>query len=260
MSSAKLVITVVTVVYNDESHIEMTIKSVLEQDYPYIEYVIIDGKSTDKTLDIIRKYSSRLNFISESDNGIYNAMNKGLKMATGEYVIFMNSGDCFTSSTTVSEIVNYIDDKKAKPTMIYGNYREVGRGIVSAVIPARSFKKVWYGAFASHQSTFYNRLFLLQHNLCYDETYKIGADYKLNLEVVTHSDGNILQTPVCVSDFDTTGISNINQDLGLLEADRARSEVLNMNRIFRKCIIWVQLCARFAKKNMGFVYKKIRLS
>lgn len=260
MDNSKIAITVITVVYNDESHIESTIKSVIGQTYPYIEYIIIDGNSIDGTLGIIKRYSQRLRYLSERDNGIYNAMNKGLKMATGDFVIFMNSGDCFTSNNTVQKITKQIANQHSFPYMVYGNYREVGYGKISAVIPARTYKKVWYGSFASHQSTFYNRLFLLKEGLQYDESYKIAADYKLNLEVVKRADDNILQTEICVSDFDITGVSNVNQDLGLAEADRARYEVLKMNKFNRKLIVWVQLCARFAKKNLGFLYKAIRLS
>ena len=95
-------ITVVTVVYNDVKHIEDTILSVVNQTYPNIEYIIIDGGSTDGTVDIIKKYADHIAYwVSEPDKGIYDAMNKGLKKATGEWVNFMNSGDCFAQSKTL---------------------------------------------------------------------------------------------------------------------------------------------------------------
>ena len=85
-------ITIITVVYNDIKHIEETIKSVINQTYKNIEYIIIDGGSTDGTLGIIKKYEKYINYwVSESDKGIYNAMNKGVKKTTGDYLYFLNS-------------------------------------------------------------------------------------------------------------------------------------------------------------------------
>lgn len=257
----KIVVSVITVVYNDKQHIERTLKNVLSQDYPFIEYIIIDGNSNDGTKDIITKYSSQIKFISEPDNGIYNAMNKGIRLATGTYLIFMNSGDVFTDETTISKVVSFIKkDICNLPYMIYGNYREYSSGNFSPIIPARSYKKIWYGAFASHQSTFYNRTFLVKNSLNYDETYKIAADYKLNLEVVKYSKDNILKVPICISDFDKNGISSTNQSLGLAEADRARKEVLNMGLLRRKSVIALQICARWFRTYCKGLYKLIRMS
>jgi glycosyltransferase involved in cell wall biosynthesis len=105
MSSFEPRVSVITVVYNNAADIERTMLSVLNQTYTNIEYIIIDGLSTDGTLDIINNYKSRLaKFISESDKGIYDAMNKGLKMATGDYVLFMNSGDELYATDTVQKI------------------------------------------------------------------------------------------------------------------------------------------------------------
>ena len=87
-------LTIITIVYNNVRDVERTINSVLNQTYQNIEYIIIDGQSTDGTLAVIEKYRSKISkIISERDKGIYDAMNKGLAMATGDYVLFMNSGD-----------------------------------------------------------------------------------------------------------------------------------------------------------------------
>src|SRR5579862_3140474 len=98
-------LSVITIVYNNVRDIERTMLSVLGQTYPGIEYIVVDGLSTDGTLDIIKKYSDRINtFVSEKDEGIYDAMNKGLALATGDYVLFMNSADEFYSTETVSDV------------------------------------------------------------------------------------------------------------------------------------------------------------
>ena len=104
MSDKPALVSVITVAYNEETTIEKTILSVVTQNYSPIEYIIIDGGSTDVTVDIIRKYESHITYwISEKDEGIYDAMNKGLKYASGEWSIFMNSGDWFYDETVIEK-------------------------------------------------------------------------------------------------------------------------------------------------------------
>lgn len=112
-------VTIITVCRNAQDTIENTIKSVLSQNYKNIEYIIIDGKSTDKTLLIINKYIKFCTVVSESDNGIYDAMNKGLKYATGNVVNFLNAGDMFIDKSVISDII--IQLKKKNTDMIYGD-------------------------------------------------------------------------------------------------------------------------------------------
>lgn len=100
-------VSIVTVSFNSQNTISDTINSVLHQTYPDIEYIIVDGKSSDNTVNIIEslkdKFNGRLRFISEPDNGIYDAMNKGIKMATGEIVGLLNSDDIFASNTVIEK-------------------------------------------------------------------------------------------------------------------------------------------------------------
>ena len=97
-------VTVVTVSYNADKVIEPTIKSVVNQTYPNLEYVIIDGSSTDNTLNIIKKYSNKISaWYSEPDRGIYDGMNKGLDVATGDWIIFMNAGDRFLHKNVLKD-------------------------------------------------------------------------------------------------------------------------------------------------------------
>lgn len=108
-----LKITVITVCFNAEKYIEQTIKSVIEQKDCDIEYIVIDGESTDKTLSIIKQYESKITkWISEADKGIADAMNKGVKLATGDYLIFLNADDYFKTPNAISVATSYMEENK----------------------------------------------------------------------------------------------------------------------------------------------------
>lgn len=102
-------ISIITVVFNDKNHISRTIDSVLAQDYKHIEYIVIDGKSDDGTSDIIKNYINHLDaYVCEHDDGVYDAMNKAIKIASGDFLLFMNSGDIFASANAISCAMNFI--------------------------------------------------------------------------------------------------------------------------------------------------------
>ena len=110
-------ITIITVTYNCKTNIEATISSIISQDYSNIEFLIIDGRSCDGTLEILEKYKNRIDFlVSEPDNGIFDAMNKGIERATGDFILFMNSGDTVVNNHVLS-LINF--DKEYG--VIYGN-------------------------------------------------------------------------------------------------------------------------------------------
>lgn len=171
----KPVLSVITVVFNNEKDIERTMLSVLNQTYPNIEYIVIDGKSTDKTVEIIQKYQDRLAvFISEKDNGIYEAMNKGLAKASGDYVIFMNSGDEFYEKDTVKTVFASEPDADiyyGETEMLSPNLENLGqrRHKVPKNFTWRDFK---YGMSVSHQAIFIRRK--LVEN--YDLQYQLSSD------------------------------------------------------------------------------------
>ncbi|RVU01869.1 glycosyltransferase [Mucilaginibacter limnophilus] len=175
MTDIKPVLSVITVVYNNARDIERTMLSVLNQTYPHIEYVIIDGASTDGTLNILEKYKSRLaKFISEPDKGIYDAMNKGLALATGDYVLFMNSGDEIYAQDTVEAVFASspgADIYYGETEMINDAGESLGqrRHKAPANFTWRSFK---YGMSVSHQAIFIRRTLVEP----YDPQYQLSAD------------------------------------------------------------------------------------
>lgn len=171
-------VTVITVTYNCKNDIEETIQSVLNQDYENLEYIVIDGNSKDGTLDVIEKYHNRISvFISEPDKGIYDAMNKGLRLATGKWINFMNSGDTFNNKHVVSDIFHDIS-KISNRKVIYGKTLSIKNdGTIKETFT--DFKDIsgvidWYQPYV-HQSVFYN---IEDKSDCmYDLRYRICADY-----------------------------------------------------------------------------------
>ncbi len=255
---ANIRISVVTIVYNDAAHIERTLKSVIGQSAKdRIDYIVVDGMSTDGTSEIIQRYEQSLSkYIREADQGIYDAMNKGLRAATGDYVIFMNSGDCFSETDVVERIIGCAE--KTGADIVYGHYRELDdSGCESKDIPCRDSKWIWYGMVASHQSIFYGRNLLVANNIVFDQTYKIAADYKLTAEAIRYA-RKVCRVPFCISDFDVSGLSSNNQNAGLKEANRVRREVLGWGN----CRIGVLTCAllgaRYFKLYAGPIYRYMR--
>ncbi len=168
-------LSVITIVYNNVRDVERTMLSVLGQTYKNIEYIIVDGLSTDGTLDVIDKYRDRISkLISEKDKGIYDAMNKGLDIATGDYVIFMNSGDEFYDHDTVTAVFASADDADiyyGETEMIDDTGQSLGqrRHQAPAAFTWRDFK---YGMSISHQAI-YIRCSLAEP---YDNRYQLSAD------------------------------------------------------------------------------------
>lgn len=201
-------ITVVTVCFNAADTIEETIKSVIGQSHNDLEYIIIDGNSSDKTMDIVRKYADRISkIISEPDNGIYDAMNKGIDLATGDYINFMNAGDTFTNIDTVKDIVSLLDTSS---DIIYGDSTMVdynGRHVFS---PAESdisilAKKPIYRHNASFTRTSLHKKY--KFDLSRKVDYKYALDYN-NIFTLWHNNAKFQKLDVNVVTWDKRGTSD----------------------------------------------------
>lgn len=180
-------ISIVTPCFNSAATLADTINSVLAQTYADVEHVIVDGGSTDGTVELIRRYepryAGRLKWVSEPDKGIYDAMNKGIRMATGDVVGVLNSDDFFFDANVVSDIAKaFTDDVDC----IFGNLKFVSKSDTSKVVriwkgsPYRSFHTGWHPA----HPTFYVRRFILQDNGAFDIRFKIASDFELMLRLI----------------------------------------------------------------------------
>lgn len=201
---------VVTVVWNNFSTIERTISSVLSQSFTNFEYIIIDGKSDDGTLGVIKKYQndSRLKLISEKDSGIYDAMNKGIKLSSGTFIHLLNSDDYYSSNKILETYHNYIVKKKLKQSIIYAKMNLFKENkFLKVMDPYKSYLKknmrmnhpTW---FVSKQ--IYNKI----GN--YDTNYKIAADYDFALRCLkSNCDFHQINYPTI--NFALGGISDISK-------------------------------------------------
>lgn len=178
-------ISIITVCYNAEKYIEETILSVISQDYSNLEYIIIDGKSKDNTCSIIEKYIASISkFRSEKDNGIYDAMNKGLQEATGDYVLFMNAGDKFYKNDTISQAVTLSNNADIfYGEALYTNDEGKPLALMSEIrnrkLPAHlNWKSMQYGMIVSHQAIFVRKKLTNSYNLKYK--YSSDIDWIIN--------------------------------------------------------------------------------
>jgi len=180
-------ISIITVCYNSEKTIEDTIKSVISQDYKDIEYIIVDGGSTDGTLEVINSYKESISkLISEPDDGIYDAMNKGVAIATGELIGILNSDDLFASSDILSQVAQQVSNV-SNEAIFYGAIAIVDRYDVDLVKRHYSVKnfttsKLKLGIMPPHPATFIPKSIYRKVGY-YKTDYKIAADFELYVRV-----------------------------------------------------------------------------
>lgn len=166
-------ISVITVCYNAVDVIEKTIQSVLSQNYDNLEYIIIDGGSTDGTVDIIKRYSESIDYWhSKPDKGIYDAMNKGIQVATGDFLNFMNAGDKFSDKDTITQVASYCDKNLIA---IYGACRKIYISGKSSIEKPRALNKLLTDMPFCHQSVFINVKYHKSH--LFNISFRYSADY-----------------------------------------------------------------------------------
>lgn len=200
-----VIVSVVTVCYNAETMIERTICSVLAQNFKDYEYLIIDGQSTDRTLNICHKYADKLSIYSEKDKGIFDAMNKGITKAKGEWIIFMNAGDVFYDGNVLQEIMSHnIPDDVG---FIFGD-TYIDRSSKMQMLPFVCNKHKLCSMGICHQSLFVRTRLARQYP--FDLHYQVAADYNMVRQI--YSNGwDFIYIPKPISIFDTTGYSSHNR-------------------------------------------------
>ena len=202
-----LKITIITASYNAVNTIEQTISSVIQQDYPNIEYIIVDGKSTDGTVEIIEKYEPYgIKWISELDDGLYDALNKGVRMASGDYIEIIGADDALTGTHIISRIVQSIDscvDILCAQEWLVNDAAKTQRVYTNKYARDR---KMYRGGMVPHAAMFVRRELLLRYP--FDMHYRIAADYKFFLQCYYDKTVKIRYSDEMVVFFSASGISS----------------------------------------------------
>lgn len=241
------IISIITVIYNDKLYLEETILSVINQKYQNIEYIIIDGGSSDGSIDIIKKYQHKINlWISEKDEGIYDAMNKGFQLANGEWINFMNSGDTFASNEVVSNIPF---NKLQKFSMIHGSsniFNEDRRFVkkLNSLICNKLNLTVFGSRTVCHQAIFYNA----KVKFHYPKKYFLKGELYSYFQYIKHGSAIRLNSVIC--NYYLGGLGMTNDQLNTKEKWEVLKEEVGFFRYFHLPIhIYSRIRLFFLKNN-----------
>ena len=206
-------LSIITINYNNCDGLQKSIDSVVAQTWRDFEWIVIDGGSTDGSKELIEKYQSHFAYCcSEADKGVYNAMNKGITKATGDYLIFLNSGDFFCDNDVLQNVysANRTED------IISGQVVRADNGKFLRRYDDNIFMQVFFETL-NHQGTFIKRD--LFNNRRYDETLKICSDWKFWIETIVLGDASVYVLPFVIASQDMNGISS---DVDLIEKERTQ--------------------------------------
>lgn len=212
-------LSIITINYNNLSGLQKTVESVLSQTWGNFEYIVIDGGSTDGSATYLESQSENIDYwVSEPDKGIYNAMNKGIAKATGEYLFFLNSGDHLMDTLSLQEVQNHL----FKEDVIYFNINVIHKES-SYVIenPAVLSFLYLHNNLPCHQCTFIHQS-VFERVGYYDERLKIVADWKLLLQAILKHNVTYRKVDAVFSIFYKDGISSLPENQSIMEAERAQ--------------------------------------
>lgn len=223
-----MILSIITINRNNSTGLEKTMASVLVQTYTDFEYVVVDGASTDGSVDVIRRFApqfgDRIKWVSEPDKGIYNAMNKGIRMASGEYIEILNSGDILAAPDVTERMITALVQHQsmlgASIPILYGNMirdfgngklsRDVGKAVRNEGSELPQEVEWTMDAFikgtVNHDPTYIRADLFVKYGL-YDDSLRITSDWKWFVNAVVFGGEKIYYVPIDVTIFDTTGIS-----------------------------------------------------
>lgn len=247
-------ISVITISYNAVNGIERTLLSVIAQKNADFEYIVIDGNSNDGTQNIINQYKSKISvYISEDDTGIYNAMNKGIDHATGDYCIFMNAGDRFASNDVLYQFIKVAD---GKPEVYNGNTFYMNGNALKWY--RRAHKDVSINHFLRssicHQSSFIKTSLLRKYK--YDEKYRMVSDWKFWLQTLCIDKVEYKPINIDVSVFDMSGVTYTQNERGKKERasviaemfDKQYLESVSANDTVNRRSVYKEIINKFVRR------------
>lgn len=239
-------ITIITVCKNSADFLDATIKSVTNQTYQNIQYIIIDGNSSDGTIDILRRHASKIEvWVSEDDNGMYDAINKGLKFATGDYVLILNSDDLLVNKSTIQNAVNLMGDNR--PDYFYGNLVKIKNGKHKKVrlFPV-TFKQLLlstHGTFVPHPCLFISKK-LNEQLKGYSLKYKYASDYDYILRALGTKGvkGKYIDTPISkfrIHENSITAGGKIEPERKIILEEHGYFQYSYFSRLFFYYTLWI---------------------
>jgi glycosyltransferase involved in cell wall biosynthesis len=216
-------ISVVTINYNDRNGLNKTILSVLQQSTKNFEYIVIDGKSTDGSKNLLDDYKDQISyFVSENDNGIYHAMNKGIKAATGEFIIFMNSGDVFYDETILAKILLELQNGDE---IVYGDIMiksAVSENTSVQVHPEKLTFRYFYERTICQQACIIKKS-LFEKIFCFNEEYKIVSDWEFLIVAIFKKNISYRKVHHVLAIFDSSGVSTTENMRKIATQEREKS-------------------------------------
>ena len=222
---------ILTINRNNASGLEKTMRSVSSQTYKEFEYIVIDGASTDGSIEVIKKLESKfahLKWLSEPDSGIYNAMNKGLRMASGEYIQILNSGDGLTADDVTERMLSELE-RQGFPSILYGNMVKCfpdGNKMVDKGFAGQEITMLGMFTGTLNHNPVYIRRDLFDKYGYYDENLKIVSDWKWYLHAIVFGGEEPRYVDLNVTLFDMTGISETNKELDKAERKQVLEQLL----------------------------------
>jgi glycosyltransferase involved in cell wall biosynthesis len=225
-------LSIITINRNNATGLDETMRSVISQTDGIFEYIVIDGASIDGSIGVIKKYTDslagRLKWISEPDNGIYNAMNKGIRMASGNYVQFLNSGDCLASNDVTERMTAELK-RNDYPSILYGNMLKDmpdGKVMRDKCFAGQEISFLGFYTGTLNHSPAYIRKDLFENYGLYDENLRIVSDWKWYLQAIILGGEEPVYTDIDVTLFDMHGISETNKELDKAERKKVLGELI----------------------------------
>ena len=240
-------LSIITINYNNLPGLRKTMESVFAQSCQDFEYLVIDGASTDGSAEYVRAHADRLTYwVSEKDSGIYNAMNKGIRMAKGEYCLFLNSGDCLVDGKVLDRVfaIDFNED------VVYGFLQfDFGDHLQVGYSPRHVTLMTFVKGTIPHSGNAFIRRDAFERWGLYDESLKIVSDWKWFIQTIIQCDASCRYIDVLLSMFDCSGISSTKQDLMFEERERVLHELVS-ERILQDYQYFIDVDSKLCEKEL----------